>query len=87
MPGINVETLVKITSPLPIATRRAWLSVGQFDNLLIHSTPNQHSPLINVLDPVIGLDVWEHANLDKLRSRGAGSSFTKLSYWQCIGQT
>ena len=39
----------------------AWLSVNRFGKLVVHSTPNQDSPLIDGLKPVIGLDVWEHA--------------------------
>ncbi len=39
----------------------AWLSVDGGGNLKVHSTPNQDSPLMDGLTPVLGLDVWEHA--------------------------
>jgi len=39
----------------------AWLSVDRFGKLVISSTPNQDSPVIDGLSPVLGLDVWEHA--------------------------
>lgn len=39
----------------------AWLSRKADGSLLIHSTANQDSPLLEGLHPVIGLDVWEHA--------------------------
>ncbi len=38
----------------------AWLSVKD-GKLVVHSTPNQDSPLMEGATPVIGLDVWEHA--------------------------
>ncbi len=38
----------------------AWLTVNK-GGLLIHSTPNQGSPLSEAGTPVIGIDVWEHA--------------------------
>jgi len=47
----------------------AWLSVGRFGNLMIHSTPNRHSPLMQGLVPVIGLDLWEHAYYLKYQNR------------------
>jgi Fe-Mn family superoxide dismutase len=39
----------------------AWLVVNKEGNLEIISTPNQDSPIMDGLKPVIGLDVWEHS--------------------------
>ncbi|MEJ5361655.1 MAG: superoxide dismutase [Spirochaetota bacterium] len=39
----------------------AWLSVNAIGELVVHSTPNQDSPIMEGLLPVLGLDVWEHA--------------------------
>ena len=38
----------------------AWLSV-KGGKLVVSSTPNQDSPIMEGAKPVIGLDVWEHA--------------------------
>jgi len=38
----------------------AWLSVDG-GKLVIESTPNQDSPLMEGRTPILGLDVWEHA--------------------------
>jgi Fe-Mn family superoxide dismutase len=38
----------------------AWLSLKD-GNLVVHSTPNQDSPVMEGATPIIGLDVWEHA--------------------------
>ena len=38
----------------------AWLSVDN-GNLVVESTPNQDSPLMEGRTPILGLDVWEHA--------------------------
>ncbi len=39
----------------------AWLAVDAFGQLAVLSTPNQDSPVMDGLAPVVGLDVWEHA--------------------------
>lgn len=39
----------------------AWLSVDGSGNLVVHSTPNQDSPLMDGYTPILGIDVWEHA--------------------------
>ena len=39
----------------------AWLSLDAFGRLVVSSTPNQDSPLMDGLTPLVGLDVWEHA--------------------------
>ncbi|MDA0205367.1 MAG: superoxide dismutase [Acidobacteria bacterium] len=38
----------------------AWLSVGG-GKVVVESTPNQDSPLMEGRTPILGLDVWEHA--------------------------
>jgi Fe-Mn family superoxide dismutase len=38
----------------------AWLVVDG-GNLAVESTPNQNSPLMEGKQPILGLDVWEHA--------------------------
>jgi superoxide dismutase, Fe-Mn family len=48
----------------------AWL-VKKGDKLEITSTANQDSPLMDGLDPVFGLDVWEHAYYLKYQNRRA----------------
>ena len=39
----------------------AWLYVDGSGNLLVDSTPNQDTPLMDGNTPILGLDVWEHA--------------------------
>ncbi|GGA32568.1 superoxide dismutase [Paenibacillus physcomitrellae] len=38
----------------------AWLSVKD-GKLVVSSTPNQDSPIMEGATPILGLDVWEHA--------------------------
>ncbi len=38
----------------------AWLSLDG-GNLVVHSTPNQDSPIMEGKTPLLGCDVWEHA--------------------------
>lgn len=47
----------------------AWLIVGQDGKLAITSTPNQDSPIMEGLTPILGLDVWEHAYYLKYQNR------------------
>ncbi|MGC2310497.1 MAG: superoxide dismutase [Candidatus Babeliaceae bacterium] len=39
----------------------AWLCINKQAKFVIHTTPNQDSPLSADLIPLLGLDVWEHA--------------------------
>lgn len=39
----------------------AWLVKDQQGKLLVTSSANQDSPLMDGLTPILGLDVWEHA--------------------------
>lgn len=47
----------------------AWLSFNKEGNLIIHSTANQDSPLSESLEPIMGLDVWEHAYYLKYQNK------------------
>jgi len=47
----------------------AWLSKRSDNTLIIHSTPNQDSPLSQGLIPLLGIDVWEHAYYLKYQNR------------------
>ncbi|MEX2584955.1 MAG: superoxide dismutase, partial [Balneolaceae bacterium] len=38
-----------------------WLCVDNNGGLKVISTPNQDSPYMNGLTPILGVDVWEHA--------------------------
>jgi len=46
----------------------AWV-VDQGGKLVIESTPNQDSPLMEGKKPVFGIDVWEHAYYLKYQNR------------------
>lgn len=39
----------------------AWLAVDGSGKLVVESTPNQDSPLMDGKTPILGIDVWEHA--------------------------
>ncbi len=47
----------------------AWLIVGKDGKLAVTSTPNQDSPLMEGLTPILGVDVWEHAYYLKYQNR------------------
>lgn len=47
----------------------AWLVAGKGGKLAVTSTPNQDSPLMEGLVPLMGLDVWEHAYYLKYQNR------------------
>jgi len=47
----------------------AWLSLDKSGNLVITSTANQDNPLTDGMQPILGLDVWEHAYYLKYNNR------------------
>ena len=46
-----------------------WLSVGANGSLVVESTPNQDSPLMEGRTPILGCDVWEHAYYLKYQNK------------------
>jgi Fe-Mn family superoxide dismutase len=66
----------------------AWLSLGKDGKLTVTSTPNQDSPLMEGLTPILGLDVWEHAyylNYQNRRPDYIGAWWNTLD-WDAIGK-
>jgi len=65
----------------------AWLSVDG-DKLVIESTPNQDSPLMEGRTPILGLDVWEHAyylNYQNRRPDYVGAFFNLIN-WNAVSE-
>jgi superoxide dismutase, Fe-Mn family len=47
----------------------AWVVVGKDGKLAVTSTPNQDTPIMEGLTPVLGVDVWEHAYYLKYQNK------------------
>jgi Fe-Mn family superoxide dismutase len=60
----------------------AWLSVAG-GKLLVESSPNQDSPIMEGRTPILGLDVWEHAYYLLYQNRRADyvGAFWSLVNW------
>ena len=63
----------------------AWLSVDN-GKLLVESTANQDSPLMQGRTPVLGLDVWEHAYYLHYQNRRPDyiSAFFNVVNWDVV---
>jgi Fe-Mn family superoxide dismutase len=65
-----------------------WLSLSPTKEILIESTPNQDSPLMKVCQPLLGLDIWEHAYYLKYQNRRAEyiQAFYKIIHWNAVSE-
>ncbi len=63
----------------------AWLSVDG-GNVVVESTPNQDTPLMEGRTPILGLDVWEHAYYLNYQNRRPDyiSAFYNVVDWNAV---
>lgn len=64
----------------------AWLSINSAGDLTITSSPNQDAPIMDGLQPIMGLDVWEHAYYLKYNNRRVDyiDAWWNVVYWPAI---
>lgn len=65
----------------------AWLSV-KGGKLVVSSTPNQDSPIMEGATPILGLDVWEHAYYLKYQNKRPDyiGAFWNVVNWEEVGK-
>ena len=63
----------------------AWLSVDG-GNLVVESTPNQDTPLMEGRTPILGIDVWEHAYYLRYQNRRPDyiAAFYNVIDWEAV---
>ena len=66
----------------------AWLSVDRDKKLVLDTAPNQDSPLLNGRQPLLGIDVWEHAYYLKYQNRRADylAAIVNVINWDFVSQ-
>lgn len=70
----------------------AWLSVGADKKLVVSSTPNQDSPLMDIAEvkgtPILGMDVWEHAYYLKYQNKRPDyiAAFWNVVNWDAVAE-
>jgi len=66
----------------------AWLALKDDGTLVVVSTPNQDSPLMDGMTPILGLDVWEHAYYLNYQNRRPDyvKAFWNVVDWNAVGE-
>lgn len=65
-----------------------WLSLGKDKKITLETTPNQDNPLLFGRQPLVGLDLWEHAYYLKYQNRRADyvKAFYNIINWEFVQQ-
>jgi superoxide dismutase, Fe-Mn family len=66
----------------------AWLVLGADRQLAVESTANQDSPISQNMQPLLGIDVWEHAYYLKYQNRRPEyvAAFFNVIDWDWVAQ-
>jgi len=82
----NFKEKFSTTSAGQFGSGWGWLVVDNSNGLKVISTANQDSPLMNGLNPIMGLDVWEHAYYLHYQNRRPDyiQSFWNIVNWEQV---
>ena len=74
--------------PRPLRLGMGVACRGKDGKLAVTSTPNQDSPIMEGITPLLGLDVWEHAYYLKYQNRRADyiTAWWNTLNWDEIGR-
>ncbi|WP_274362952.1 superoxide dismutase [Paenibacillus thermotolerans] len=66
----------------------AWLAVDKAGKLVVTSTPNQDTPIMEGNTPILGIDVWEHAYYLKYQNKRPDyiNAFFNVINWNEVGK-
>ncbi|HEY5893272.1 MAG TPA: superoxide dismutase [Chthoniobacterales bacterium] len=82
----DFEKQITATAMKVFGSGWAWLSLSPEKMLLLESTPNQNSPIAGGNQPLLGIDVWEHAYYLKYQNKRADyvAALLKCINWDVV---
>jgi Fe-Mn family superoxide dismutase len=83
----DLKTQFKTAATGRFGSGWAWLAKNADGSLVVYSTANQDSPLMEGKTPIIGLDVWEHAYYLKYQNKRPDyvDAFWNVVNWSAAG--
>jgi len=84
----NLKTELTKAGTTRFGSGWAWLVLKADKSLAVMSTPNQDSPLMEGLRPILGIDVWEHAYYLKYQNRRPDylAAIFNVINWSKVGE-
>jgi Fe-Mn family superoxide dismutase len=86
----NFKTAFSDAAKTRFGSGWAWLIIKADNSLAVCSTPNQDNPLMDIAEtkgtPILGLDVWEHANYLKYQNKRPDyiNSWWNILNWKVV---